>query len=280
MTQIKKTVGIIGLGLMGGSLGLALKNVDFIKSVHGNDHNKHHEQEALELNLVDSLLSLEDIAACDIIVLTIPVDGIISVLKLLPPLKEDTLVLDFGSTKQRIIENIPSATRKNFVASHPMTGTEKNGPSAGFASLYNNKVVALCNLDDSGSYQVELAKKIFEALNMRIITMQANDHDMHVAYISHLPHAISYALANTVLAHEDRQNILNLAATGFKDMSRLAKSSPHMWEDIFRQNKDNLLDTITQFQNELENFKQTVKKENWEALHQKMSHANNLHEIL
>ena len=273
-------VGIIGLGLMGGSLGLALKNVSFVSEVLGLDHNSFHEQEAIELGLIDALVDNQGIQACDIIFLTIPVEGIIATLKNFTKVSAHTTIIDFGSTKDKIVNNIPHHLRKNFVAAHPMAGTEKFGPSAAFASLYTNKVVALCDLEDSGSHQRELAKKIFEELNMRIITMNAKDHDLHAAYISHLPHAISYALANSVLAHEETKTILNLAATGFKDMSRLAKSSPNMWEDIFKQNRENVIETITIFEKELATLKQQLENQEWDSLHKKMSHANSLHDIL
>ncbi len=273
-------VGIIGLGLMGGSLGLALKNVSFVTQVIGLDHNDFHQQEALELGLVDAIGNFDEIQACDIIVLTVPVEGIIATLQNFDKLAPQSVVIDFGSTKAKIVEAVPASMRKNFVAAHPMTGTEKFGPSAAFASLYTNKVIVLCDLEDSGSRQQQIARELFDEMNMRIITMGATEHDRHVAYISHLPHAISFALANTVLAQEDTKSILNLAAGGFKDMSRLAKSSPHMWQDVFKQNRQNLLETIELFEKELTLIKEQVRKEAWEDLYEKMAHANNLHEIL
>lgn len=273
-------IGIIGLGLMGGSAGLALKNSSFTSKIIGVDHNALHQQEALELGLVDTIGTLEDMALCDIIIFTIPVESIITVLHALPSIKEDATIIDFGSTKAKIITHIPPKLRANFVAAHPMTGTEKCGPSASFASLYTNKVVVLCDLEASGAYQQSIARQLFEELNMRIITMDSQSHDRHVAYISHLPHAISFALANTVLAQEDKRSILNLAAGGFKDMSRLAKSSPHMWEDVFKQNKQNVLDSIEVFEKELQFLKASIQNETWEELNYKMSHANSLHEIL
>lgn len=273
-------IGIIGLGLMGGSLGLALKNVSFVTQVFGLDHNAFHEKEAVELGLIDKIVTHDQIQTCDIIFLTIPVEGIIATLHSFTKVPSQTTIIDFGSTKDKIVNNIPKNLRENFVAAHPMAGTEKFGPSAAFASLYTNKVVALCDLEASGKHQRELAIKVFEELNMRIITMNAKDHDLHAAYISHLPHVISYALANSVLAHEDTKTILNLAATGFKDMSRLAKSSPNMWGDIFKQNRDNVIETITIFEQELASLKKQLQNNEWDTLHEKMSHANSLHDIL
>ena len=273
-------VGIIGLGLMGGSLGLALKNVSFIDEIVGFDLNEQHQQEALECHLVDGIVDFKSIQSADIIILTIPVEGIIQSLQNFNDIKIDTTIIDLGSTKAKIVSKVPASIRKNFVAAHPMTGTEKFGPTAAFASLYTNKVIILCDLEESGAKQVEIAHKLFEEINMRVVTMGSIEHDKHVAYISHLPHAISFALANTVLSHEDTKSILNLAAGGFKDMSRLAKSSPHMWEDVFKQNSENVIETIEIFEKELHNLKQQIKDKSWEALNQKMKDANHLHEIL
>lgn len=277
---MKKTVGIIGLGLMGGSLALELKKMPTIKRIVGLDLNSEHEQQALALDLVDDTVDFNTLQQCDIIFLTIPVEAIIATLKRFDSLKKDTTIIDFGSTKSKIVANIPQAIRQNFVAAHPMTGTEKFGPSAAQKNLYVNKVVVLCDKEKSGTLQQDIAKELFEFLKMNIVHMSAKEHDLHVAYISHLPHALSYALANSVLAHQDRHDILNLAAGGFRDMSRLAKSSPQMWEDIFRQNRDNLLQTIEAFELEFQALKCDIQAQNWESLRARMIQANSLHDIL
>lgn len=273
-------VGIIGLGLMGGSLGLALKNVSFIDKVLGFDLNEQHQKEALDLALIDDAVDFNEVQKSDIIILTIPVEGIISCLNSFNNITKETTIIDFGSTKAKIVSQVPSSLRKNFVAAHPMAGSEKFGPAAAFASLYTDKVVVLCDLEDSGDAQAALAYKLFEEINMRIVTMNSIEHDKHAAYISHLPHALSFALANTVLSHEDTKSILNLAAGGFKDMSRLAKSSPHMWEDVFKQNSDNVIETIEIFEEELQKIKNQIKNQKWEELNSEMKNANHLHEIL
>ncbi|KIM11025.1 MAG: prephenate dehydrogenase [Sulfuricurvum sp. PC08-66] len=277
---MQKSVGIIGLGLMGGSMGLALKKVPFISHIVGLDGNPHNEKEALSLGLVDAIVDFATLQQCDIIFLAIPVDAIIATMQNFDAVAPHTLILDLGSTKAKIISQTPAKLRTHFVAAHPMTGTERFGPSAALEGLYTHKVVVLCDLEASGEPQRTLALKLFEALEMKIVRMSAVEHDSHVAYISHLPHVLSYALANTVLAHEDRLSILNLAAGGFKDMSRLAKSSPNMWEDIFRQNQSNLLATLQQFQKELDVFVEDIQKGSWESLNARMQHANTLHEIL
>jgi len=274
------TAAIIGLGLMGGSLAMAIKRLPMITDIIGFDHNKEHEKEALALNLVDHIVSFNDIKQADIIILAIPVDGIIACLKDLQDVSPKTTIIDLGSTKEKIVQSIPARLRHNVVAAHPMTGTEKFGPSAALDDLYKEKVVVLCDLEDSGEHQQETAVRLFSQIHMKLVYMKAHEHDLHVAFISHMPHLISYSLANAVLQHEEHENILNLAAGGFRSMSRLAKSSPNMWGDIFRQNKTHLLDSLSYFEKELEEMKKLVQNEDWNSLDEKMKDANSLHDIL
>jgi len=273
-------IGIIGLGLMGGSLALSLKKLDFIHSIVGNDHNQQHQKDAIALGLVDEIVPFESIKKCDVIFLSIPVNGVIATLKNLTDIPKETTVIDLGSTKEMIVSSVPSEIRENFVASHPMTGTENFGPHAAIEGLYDNQVVVLCDLEESGELQASIAKKIFKALNMKKYFMRASEHDRHAAFISHMPHAISYSIANTVMKQEDKHNIIALAAGGFRSMSRLAKSSPNMWEDVFKQNKDNLLEAIELFQEELSHLKKDIVEENWDKVSGTMSHGKTLHEIL
>jgi prephenate dehydrogenase len=272
-------VAVIGLGLMGGSLALSLKKLDFVKSVVGYDLNKAHQKEALVLNLVDKIVSFEDVKKADVIFLAIPVNGIIATLKELVDVDEATTIIDLGSTKEFIVKSVPPQIRKNFVAAHPMTGTENFGPSAAIDGLYEDKVVVLCDLEDSGEVQRDIAKKIFKSLKMKKYFMSSHEHDRHAAFISHMPHAVSYSIANTVMKQEDKHNILALAAGGFRSMSRLAKSSPNMWEDIFRQNQENVLEAIELFEIELKKLKEDIKNENWEDVHKAMNDANALYDI-
>jgi len=273
-------IAIIGLGLMGGSLALSLKKLDFINSIVGYDHNKTHQKDALKLALVDKIVNFEDVKKADVIFLAIPVNGVIAALKELKDVHSLTTIIDLGSTKEKIVASVPKEIRKNFVAAHPMTGTENFGPHAAIEGLYEDKVVVLCDLEDSGEHQREVARKIFKALKMKKYFMKAHEHDRHAAFISHMPHAISYSIANTVMRQEKRDNILALAAGGFRSMSRLAKSSPYMWEDIFRQNKENLLEAITLFEKELSYMKKSIENDEWEKVHKEMAHANKLHDIL
>lgn len=273
-------VAIVGLGLMGGSFALALKKSIKNVTIVGADHNENHCKEALNCGLVDEIVAFSDIKNSDIIILAIPVEGIIASLEALGDVKEDTTIIDLGSTKAKIVQMTPASIRKNLVAAHPMAGKEKFGPLAADENLYKNQTVVLCSTEDSGEKHLMKAKMIFEALQMNIIMMDAKEHDLHAAYISHLPHAISFALANSVLKQEDSGSILALAAGGFRDMSRIAKSSPAMWGDIFQQNRENLLTTIGDFEKEIGYAKHLIEEKKWKELEAWMQNANTLHEIL
>ena len=273
-------IGIVGLGLMGGSLALSLRKLSFVQHIYGVDHNKEHQEEALKLSLVESFIEFDALCKMDVIILAIPVNGVIKMLEQFEgKISPTTTIIDLGSTKEVIVKAIPQSIRQNFVAAHPMTGTEHNGPSAAFDGLYNDQVVVLCDLEESGTHQQEVAVRIFSGIHMRLSYMHAHEHDRHAAFISHMPHVISYSIANTVLSQEDKYNILAMAAGGFRSMSRLAKSSPHMWEDIFRQNRGNLVDAIEIFQAELEAFKKEIKNEEWDKVREKMHKGNELEEI-
>jgi len=275
------TVGIIGLGLMGGSLGIALKSAETPYHIIGYDHNTTHCTEAMSLKLVDEIApSMDAIIVCDVIFLSIPVNGIINALQNLTTVNSHTTIIDLGSTKEKIVASVPSEIRANFVAAHPMTGTEKFGPTAAIAQLYRGKVVVLCDMEDSGERQQEVAKSIFDEIGMKLVFMGAKEHDRHAAFISHMPHALSFSLANAVMRQEDPKSITALAGGGFRDMSRIAKSSPHMWEDVFRQNRDNLLIAIKNFKEELDSCQKMIEDEKWDALNGWMSDANRLHDIL
>ncbi len=273
-------VAIVGLGLIGGSLALSLKKLDFIDSIVGYDHNPEHQKEALSLGLVQKIVSFDELCEYDVIFLAIPVDGIIATLHTLVGVKEHTTIIDLGSTKAKILSQTPEQIRRNFVAAHPMSGTENFGPKAAVEDLYKDKVVVLCELEHSGEHQVAVAKQIFAGLEMKKYYMSADDHDRRAAFISHMPHILSYSLANTVMNQANTDDILALAAGGFRDMSRLAKSSPNMWEDIFRQNKTNLLEAVELFETELNILKTNIKNDNWGEVRKSIEIGNRLHKIL
>jgi len=273
-------VGIVGLGLMGGSLGLALKKLPQKYHIIGYDHNTEHLKEAKELKLIDEVGDFEKIKGCDIIILTIPVEAIIKTIKKLQGVSRDTTIIDFGSSKEKISKSIPDNLRKNVVTAHPMTGTEKFGPKASLEDLYTNKIMVVCDIQKSGKIQKTRALELFKDIKSKVVFMDSKEHDRHAAFISHMPHAVSFAIANSVMKQEDAKNIVALAGGGFKSMSRIAKSSPAMWEDIFRQNRENLLEAIEAFQKELEICKSIIENREWDRLHEWMKEANTLHDIL
>jgi len=273
-------ISIIGLGLMGGSFALGIKKIYPDWEVIGYDHNKSHQIKAKELNLVDKLASSwDEVKGCDIIILAIPVEAIIASLQNLKDISKDTTIIDLGSTKEKIVKNTPKIIRKNLVAAHPMTGTENTGPTAAFDTLYKDKVVVLCDLDESGDLQKQRAVDIFTKLKMKIFYMDSTSHDLHAAYISHLPHAMSFALANAVLNQEDPKSILAMAGGGFSSMTRIAKSSPVMWSDIFKQNKKNLLKSLKSFNEEVKKMQAMIENDEWSELESWMSEANSLHSL-
>ncbi len=273
-------VGIIGLGLMGGSFSLALRASKIDVKILGFDKNEKHLKQAKNLGLVDEIVGFEDLKKADVIILAIPVEAIIETFKDFKNISKNSTIIDLGSTKEEIVLKIPIEIRANFVAAHPMAGTENFGPQAAFKELYIEKIVVLCNVEKNSTFHKNQAIKIFEALKMQIVYMDAKEHDLHAAYISHLPHAISYALANSVLKQEDPKSILILAAGGFKSMSRIAKSSPNMWSDIFKQNKKNLLHSIDSFEDELKYAKKLIKDDRFEELKEWMQNATTLHNII
>lgn len=273
--------GIIGLGLMGGSLGLALKEIRYFDKVVGYIRNTKHKDDIFRLALVDELVEFDEITKCDVIFLAVPVDTIMAILQELDgKIKEDCTIIDMGSTKEKISKDSPISIRKNLVPAHPMTGTEFSGPTASKYGLYKDKIVVLCDLEESGKKQSDIAIDIFKKIGMNIIYMHSHEHDRHAAFISHLPHALSYSLANSVLSQEDPQSILAMAAGGFRDMSRLAKSSPDMWCDIFRQNKNFVLEAMERYERDFMTIKKFIEDENWDGIYTFMEKANILHKII
>jgi len=274
-------IGIIGLGLMGGSLAKALRKYYIADKIYGYARSEETKTEIMQLNLVDQLVDIKTIKdRCELIILAIPVDNIIKMIPQFLDIDKKTTIMDLGSTKEFILKNVPNSIRSNFIAAHPMTGTEKSGPKAAIDDLYEGKTVVLCNLEDNDNLHVNRAFKIFQDIGMRIVSMDAHEHDVHACYMSHLPHAISFSLANTVMSREDPKSIMALAAGGFKDMSRIAKSSPKMWTDIFKQNRENLLNAIDQFEAQMKEVRDMVEKERYNDLKVWMKKANTLHEVL
>lgn len=273
-------LGIVGLGLMGGSLSLSLKHKRFFSLHIGHTRSEENAKEALSLGIVDEIRPLSElISLSDVIVLAVPVGAIIDMMPELLGAKKTALIVDLGSTKSLIREAIPQALRKNFVLAHPMCGTEFSGPKAAFRDLYRNSICVLCNTEENSAPIVDLCERIFLMMDMDLHKMDAKEHDYHASLISHLPHMLSFALANTVLEQENTKNILTLAGGGFKDMSRLAKSAPSMWSPVFNQNKKELLRSLDVFEKQLQMAKDMIKNDEYEKLSQWMKKANKLHQI-
>lgn len=273
-------VGIVGLGLMGGSLGLALKEKRFASMIVGYDNNPVHRQQALYLGLVDECLDMEGIMQCDVVFLCTPVNAIVDIINSINSLKQNQTIIDFGGTKKEIIKAIPKRLRKNFISLHPMCGTENFGPKAAFKDLYKNQIMIFVDIADSGEYQVNLARELCLSLDMNIVKMDSESHDKHTAFISHMPHILSYALVNTVLKQENPQDIVSIAGGGFKGMSRISKSSGVMWSAIAKQNKDDILKSIDAFNDELSLAKKLIEDDEFEKLKEWMNNANRLREII
>ncbi len=274
-------VGIIGLGLIGGSLGLALRDMKLITKVSGYDLNKENESDALKLGLVDEIIGFEEMKKkCDMIFLAIPVEAIIKILQNLKDIPKSTTIIDLGSTKVEILKSCPDEIKENFVAAHPMAGTENSGPKAAFKTLLNGAVVVVCDDKNAGENHVKRAVEILSHAGMKIVFMDSKSHDHHVGIISHLPHIISYSLVSSTLKEEDKRNILLLAGGSFSGMARIAKSSPQMWSDIFKQNKSNVLNAINSFKKELEICENMIENDQWDELKAWMQTARGLRDIL
>jgi prephenate dehydrogenase len=275
---------IIGLGLIGGSMAIDLRNARFTKSLTGVDASPENARRALDLGLVDSIASLEEgVAGSDVVIIAIPVN---SLSKLLPGvldlLPTGATVIDAGSTKGLICKAVATHPKRNcFVASHPIAGTENSGPDAAFAGLFRNKTNIICEKERSSDQSLALAKKIMEILGMHTIFMEAEEHDKHVAYVSHLSHVSSFLLGQTVLDIEkDEKNIFALAGSGFASTVRLAKSSPEMWAPIFEQNLDYLSQALQEYIMHLQKFHYHLVKRDTDELHRIMSNANEIRRVL
>jgi prephenate dehydrogenase len=280
---MKKNFAIIGVGLIGGSFALKCKSNGLAAKIVGVDNNPKHATDALSLGLVDEMLDLESaVASADVVILSIPVNAVSILLPKILDLVDQQVVIDMGSTKSHIttvVENHPK--RGRFVASHPMWGTEYSGPAAAVSNAFENKAVILCDLDKTDEDAVTIAKTIFTSLPMRIIEMNAVDHDLHAAYVSHISHITSFALANTVLEKEKEDDaIFEMASAGFESTVRLAKSNPEMWTPILMHNRENVLDVLNEHIAQLRKFKACLEKENWEYLNELMSNANQIKRII
>lgn len=279
-----KTISIIGLGLIGGSFALALKKVGIAENIIGVDQNETHQKEALELGIVDEVVSLDRaIEISDLIVIAVPINAIQNVLpEILDKIGDNTIVMDMGSTKAGICKKVLNhPKRKQFVATHPIAGTENSGPKAAFAELFLNKVAILCDAEQSEIDAANKVKKIYQSLWMNVKTMSSDAHDSHIAYVSHLSHITSFALGQAVLKKEKNEEaIFDMAGSGFESTVRLAKSSPDMWTPIFIQNRENLLTAIDAYQTEISKIRKMIDEKDEEDIHQYLKNTNDIRRIL
>ncbi|WP_018676667.1 prephenate dehydrogenase [Riemerella columbina] len=277
-------LAVIGVGLIGGSMALKLKQKRAVEMVYGVDANIQHLEEALALGIIDKPATLDKaIANSDVIILAIPVDATQQLLpEVLDQIKPHQMVMDTGSTKQGIVEMVKyHPKRAQFVATHPMWGTENSGPQSAQKEAFTGKVAVLCDINDSSPDAFKMAKQIYQHLDMEVIDMPADEHDVHTAYISHISHITSYALANTVLEKEKEEDkIFQLASSGFSSTVRLAKSHPEMWVPIFKHNKENVLDVLNEHISQLRKFKSALEKENYTFLEELITNANKIKGIL
>ena len=276
-------VTIIGTGLIGGSLGLVLKDKGLATHVIAVDNKQANQQRALELGIADEVLPMKEaIAKSRLIVLAVPVDALHQLLPAVLDEVSDQVVMDMGSTKESVIAAVAGhPKRKRYVASHPMWGTEYSGPEAAVKTAFADKAAVICDEEDSDEDALEMVRGIYTAIGMHLIYMNATAHDLHAAYVSHISHITSFALANTVLEKEKEDDaIFELASGGFESTVRLAKSNSAMWVPIFKQNRENVLDVLNEHISQLRKFKSCLEKENYEYLQELIENANNIRRIL
>lgn len=276
-------ITVIGLGLIGGSLAIRLREKGLAGQIIGVDASGSHAAVALERGLVDRIESMEEaVKHSDVILLATPVDVLRSLLPHVLDLVDQQIVIDLGSTKADLTAAVAGHPRRGrYVATHPMWGTEYSGPAAAVSGAFEGKTVILCDVADSDPDALVWTRMMYDAMGMRISEMDAVAHDIHAAYVSHISHITSFALANTVLEKErEDEAIFGMASAGFESTVRLAKSNADMWVPIFRQNRDNVLDVLNEHITQLRKFKSCLEKENWEYLHELIIDANRIRRII
>jgi prephenate dehydrogenase len=279
----RKRIAIIGVGLIGGSLAIQLHEKKLSSKLTGVEANEENAKVALERELVDEILPLEEaITGAEVVVLAIPVDKMVGLLPRVMDLVDQQIVVDMGSTKSQLIQVIKDHPKRGrFVATHPMWGTEYSGPQAAVRGAYENKAVIICNAEESDADALVWVKHMYGKIGMHLLEMEAKAHDLHAAYVSHISHITSFALANTVLEKEkEEQAIFELASAGFESTVRLAKSNPAMWVPIFMQNRENVLDVLKEHIAQLERFKESIEKSDDAYLEKLIADANKIRRII
>ena len=278
-----KNIYIIGIGLIGGSFAIDIKKHDSEAIIHGISRKEETLNKALALKLIDKKATLDDLVNADLVIVSIPVDATVKLLPIiLDKISENALVIDAGSTKEAICKAVEHhSKRRNFLACHPIAGTEKSGPTAAISGLYAGKTNIICEVEKTTFKLQEQALTIFSALGMRIRYMDAVSHDKHIAYVSHLSHISAFMLGKTVINKEkNERDIFDMAGSGFASTVRLAKSSPAMWTPIFKQNKENVIETLEEYINNLQHFKKLMEQDNFSEIFKEMENTNYIKEIL
>ena len=277
-------ITIVGVGLISGSFSLALKEKGFAKHVIGISRTEASVKKALDLGLIDESLPLEEaVKKSDLIYVAIPVDVTVPVMRQIMDLVSDNqIVADAGSTKHVLCSALDGHPKRGrFVATHPMWGTEYSGPEAAVKEAFAGRACVICEKEKSDADALAAMEKIYRQLGMYLVYMDAYSHDVHAAYVSHISHITSFALANTVLEKEKEEDaIFELAGGGFESTVRLAKSNPAMWAPIFMQNRENVLDVLNEHISQLRKFKACLEKENYEYLQELIENANKIRRIL
>lgn len=274
---------IIGTGLIGGSFALDIQQEYPEAIIHGIDRNPLHLKEAKELGVIHEEATFEELSKADIVFVTIPVDTTLSVLPIvLNAVNDNALVIDVGSTKERVCEVVKEhPKRRNFLATHPIAGTEFSGPKAALKGLFKEKTNIICEVEKTAFKLQEKALEIFSKIGMRIRYMDAVSHDKHIAYVSHLSHISSFMLGKTVIEKEkNERDIFDMAGSGFESTVRLAKSSPAMWTPIFEQNKTNVIETLEEYIGNLQAFKVLMQEDRFDQVFEEMQDTNHIKNIL
>ena len=280
---MSRKIYIIGVGLIGGSFALEIKKIFPDSNIIGIDNSKENLDQAINLKIIDAIGSIDDITNPFMILLAIPVKSIINILpNVLDKSTQDTIVIDFGSTKNSICKSVMNhKNRSNFVAAHPIAGTEFSGPNAAHYGLFDNKNIIICEHEKSNDNIINTALEIFSKMKMIVSYMDSISHDKHIAYVSHLSHLSSFMLGKTVMDEEESEkNIFDMAGSGFESTVRLAKSSPKMWTDIFDDNKANVLKSLSDYINNLELIKDLIESNKFEELESQLKKTNYIKKIL
>lgn len=279
-------LGIIGLGLIGGSMAIDLKRRGFAQEVVGVEAEPVNASAAKAIGLVDEVVDLKQcVDRSDVIVVAVPVGAAQALLpEILDMMPEGSgkVVMDVCSTKEQLVRSVENhPARAHYVASHPMAGTEYSGPWAAMSGMYDGHACIICDAEKSHPEAVQKVEALYDVLNMRVRCMDSSSHDLHTAYVSHISHVTSFALALTVLEKErDEKHIFDLASGGFSSTVRLAKSSPDMWTPILTQNKENVLHVMDTYIEKMNAFRQAVAEGDEEAIRNLIEEANRIRRII